>query len=921
MSEQGQGPSSPEGESSLQDFREIETESRQMVAERNKIIAERDRLGRLQNIEKILETGPQDPEELVDLVNKASFREVRKHEISQKYGKGLIGKTRAFLAGEFDVGVGKADDKVRRSGWNKCAEAGRRASMSIFNRRVAGAAGTAAVLGVLTGGVGAAAGGVIFGSMAGRGTAEAIAAVRGKETGARMEILEAEKEHWHRLKELAGELSETENPDQKLELMTEITNLYHKQGESVLLKQMQTAEEKLGGEREALNKSRARWQLAGEIAGMGAGVGYSFLTGRFAAIDIDLWNKVDGQNIAHKVLKVDGVWHFAYNAAEKAAGIGGGATTNVLGEPAWKIAAATMERSVPVLMSAFAGAGVGRKVEEVRTKRQETREAEQQQSKYERGMETITQEKKSLEELKESARQKGKLFPQAGQIWEGRVIDPENPGKKIKFSYRIEEVKTNGTVDYSVLGRRGKVITSGSGGKIVDMLKADNVSQKYLKQEGVKITPTRMTKLAKDESLAGEVAAASTREAQIKIIARRVWQAKGSKERTEKKQKQDWRDAEWLYQQFFFEKEAVVKPTEVKKTPTGVDLFRKLAQITLARIPSYRELNLEDKTKREDIFKEKTRELWKEIFVHKNEDLDARSALGILKLAGIQIDLKKDVKRIPKSSKPTAKGIYIDVGGREGVVIEDEGGTAFLDHHDPEKSGINNSATKVTYESMIKLGLLERTDDLDRLVEFVTQMDNRAYSITKEEFENSSWQTLKGLQRFIDFEHLLQFFKDGENPTEDLLKEDLEKYGLEEGSKTKKRVIKNSRETFEKMENEGLIVPSKRYGNIAVNIGRRKLEGGFDAAEAYGCQAYIIWNPTKKGLFISTKEPITDNFSQGKRMRETMWFMEHGYRGPFTITLNEILEKMTDGHFPREARGELKKTLDEEEEEAKKKAA
>lgn len=407
---------------------EIEKERREFVREMKKETGK--------EIEEILERGPKDIEELVYLVNRLSFKEVHNLEIVQKYGKGLIGKIRTFLAGESDFSIDK-DDQIRRNAWNALAEGGRKVLMTIFNRRVVAATGMAALLGILTGGVGWAAGGVIFGSMAGRATAEAISAITGKERGAREEILKAEKARWYELKKLAEELSKTEDVQKKSELMTQITDLYYRQGENVVLKQLCLAQEKFENERVALNKLRSRLQLLGEVVGLGAGVAQGFLTGRFAAIDIDLWRKIPGQSIMHEVAKVGNTWHFVWNEAGKYG-------THLLGEPAWKIGVATVvERGIPVLLSAWSAFVFGRRYEERGRKAEREYLTEKAKLEREKVIGTIPKPP-SKDEIKRKyqdyiIKQGWGKIPEEGE--ENWFLLQEIEGKKIpKGRVRIKEV-------------------------------------------------------------------------------------------------------------------------------------------------------------------------------------------------------------------------------------------------------------------------------------------------------------------------------------------------------------------------------------------------------------------------------------------------------------------------------------------------
>lgn len=330
-----------------------------------------ERKAREAEFEEIYANPPKSPEELVDRVHQASFSQERRYQIEQKYGAGYFGKLKAFFAGEYDFSIGESDE-IQRTKWNQVSESGRRVLMTLFNRRTIGATGGALILGALTGGVGAIPAGVILGSAAGRGLAEAYGAVY--EGRHRFQVLQAEKARWSELKNLANQSSETpaDDADKKFELLSKITNIYYKQGEDEVTKDLVKTEEKFATAQEKLNKVRARAQLAGEILGAGAGVAAGFLHGRFAAIDIDLWNKVPGQQIAHEIIRTENGWQFAYGQAKGllTAGLEPGKALSqqalhALSEPLWKIGlAAFAERGASVIATAWLaslGAQIGEK--------------------------------------------------------------------------------------------------------------------------------------------------------------------------------------------------------------------------------------------------------------------------------------------------------------------------------------------------------------------------------------------------------------------------------------------------------------------------------------------------------------------------------------------------------------------------------
>lgn len=345
-------------------------------------------------------------------------------------------------------------------------------------------------------------------------------------------------------------------------------------------------------------------------------------------------------------------------------------------------------------------------------------------------------------------------------------------------------------------------------------------------------------------------------------------------------------------------------------------LTRKAAQITLVRAENWQDLWAETEQKGDEIFRQKTRNLWKELAVHgrfgqdkegksvilNHTDLDGKTALGLLKLAGIST---KNVEYIAPGKYVQGK-INLDTGDRHGVVIEDEGKTAFFDHH-TEKSGRATSATKITYEVLTGLGLLPKQEYLDQLVEFVTHVDNKTFPEEEKYFKDSD-RMLLGLQRFIKFKHLHRFFEQGKNPIAVLSDEELKQFALTGRNQEQKALIEKSWQEMERMEQNGLILDSERYGRIAVDIDK-KIPGGLDAAKAYGCGAYLIWNPQKNNFFISAVRPLTDRFEQGINVRGTMWLKPRNGE-PLELDLRGVLEKLTDNKL--QPTGELKEYLERE---------
>jgi hypothetical protein len=353
------------------------------------------------------------------------------------------------------------------------------------------------------------------------------------------------------------------------------------------------------------------------------------------------------------------------------------------------------------------------------------------------------------------------------------------------------------------------------------------------------------------------------------------------------------------------------------------------SEITLERIENYEELNAPTEKEGDEKFLRKTRELWKEFAVHgvlqqypktgkffvaASTDLDGKCSLKLLELAKFNI---KNLKYIAPGEEEEGR-INIDTSNKEGIAVR--GKTASIDHHAPE-SPRDTSTARYMYRMLVDMGLLKKEPHLDRLVAFTTLMDNGDYPGIENYFQNS-WKTLPGLERFITIPGLLKFFKENDSHR-DLLREltpaELKKYGLIYTKKEKETnycarqeaVAKKSKEKLKDLEREGLIIPSERYGKIAVDIafnGKKGVPGGYLAARSFGCDAYIIWDPEAKRFHISTRKPITENYTQGKKIRSTMWVKPMNDGADLAVTLKEILSKMTDGKF--DSSGKLKKYLE-----------
>jgi hypothetical protein len=311
-------------------------------------------------------------------------------------------------------------------------------------------------------------------------------------------------------------------------------------------------------------------------------------------------------------------------------------------------------------------------------------------------------------------------------------------------------------------------------------------------------------------------------------------------------------------------------------------------------------------------FREAVFKVWEKFAVHgisrknpetgENEllsftDLDGKSALGLLKLAGFNLG-NNNLKYVkPGDYVPGA--VNVDTGKKMGVVYDKEERSVFFDHHPENHEDLyKTSATDLVYNTLVKLDLLKKRKFLDRMVDFVNHVDNKSYPDQEKYFQNSHKHIL-GLSRFLKFDNMLKFFEDGRSPTEELSEEDLRRYGLLYKNNRGKTInrsleqldcIESSLNRLKKMEKKGEILESPLYGRIVVDKGG-KIKGGLDAVLSFNCNVYIIWG--KNGFFISSKNKLADDFvlSEGLKIRGHMYLKADDDK-PLKISLDEVLKKM-----------------------------
>lgn len=329
---------------------------------------------------------------------------------------------------------------------------------------------------------------------------------------------------------------------------------------------------------------------------------------------------------------------------------------------------------------------------------------------------------------------------------------------------------------------------------------------------------------------------------------------------------------------------------------------RNAAEITLNKINSYDELNALTEKEGDEKFSEKTKELWEEFAVsgvmgfdketkqrklQPYTDLDGRTTIELLKMAGINTS---DLKYIEPGKIEKGK-INLDTGDRLGFEYDKETDTAIVDHHVSDSKTVTSTA-EIMYNTLSDLKLIEKNKALDRVVDFVTKMDNR--QIPPEEFLKSG-KTIIGIQRHLDFEKLLKFFKDHESPFDELTPEEFEKYDLRKPAETQQKIVDEAMQKLDEMEKEGKIIKTK-YGSVVLNVNNELKVG---ASAAYVKHDGIINFTPEKSFAVTFKEQdidaedlknkLGDKF-QGKIIRGKMWIYNESE--PLKISVEDLIESL-----------------------------
>lgn len=303
----------------------------------------------------------------------------------------------------------------------------------------------------------------------------------------------------------------------------------------------------------------------------------------------------------------------------------------------------------------------------------------------------------------------------------------------------------------------------------------------------------------------------------------------------------------------------------------------------------------------------------KKTIIMPETDLDGWGAVLMYQMAGIST---KDLVFVPQGEVAVGRQ-NLDTGNGDGVEtrqLTDVGGalktTGVDDHHGPTSGG-DTSATRVSYEKLVALGLLEKSEKLDRLVAFITASDNGEMPGVMPEGEKSEWYKTKysrtpwGLGRYLNKASLEKILADGADPMKPLSREQLRKYGLSYRPKGGREVDRTV--SVQEVVNSDLLqlAIARREGReLKVEIGGKEkkilvdwggeLKNGPTTCRMNGVDIYIKWNDGK-GFQITSNDLIPE-LPEGRSVRGRLWIRKPDADGEaMSLKLDQVLEALA-GH-------------------------
>lgn len=254
---------------------------------------------------------------LVDQLATDSFDAFKVRKIEEKYGKGWLGKVKAFFGGEYDYKINPddPDKKTRADNFRVLMRVGRKV---LTDRKLLTAGAITAALGILTGGFGAVGIGIatsktLLGTGAGRLAAEVRAEIAGEEGKAREQLLRGELEHFKEMNDIAIRLNKSEyaSDSERNALIKQLVDIYYEADGGGITADMKDSREYLGTTTEKWDKVRNKWTNVGAIAGAGVGIMQNWQWLSDVAHRIDL----SGDGVRHATQSVGHGFQHIYGQA------------------------------------------------------------------------------------------------------------------------------------------------------------------------------------------------------------------------------------------------------------------------------------------------------------------------------------------------------------------------------------------------------------------------------------------------------------------------------------------------------------------------------------------------------------------------------------------------------------------------------
>src|SRR3989338_5838138 len=293
-------------------------------------------------------------------------------------------------------------------------------------------------------------------------------------------------------------------------------------------------------------------------------------------------------------------------------------------------------------------------------------------------------------------------------------------------------------------------------------------------------------------------------------------------------------------------------------------------------------------------------------------DLDGKVSLGLLEVGGF--DTSKTKYILPGKSE--LGFLNIDTGNHHGFSVEgdfmkDELAriTAWCDNHGKESKRLSSSA-EFMYQALVELKFIKKNPVLDKIVEFNKKVESGDFDLQKEYWQ--SHKTLIGLNRFMNFKQVYDFFLSGRSFDDEVTDADIEKWSADEFlppsflkrkqegkpiqtmknyQKDQEENINQTKNILPELEKDGFFVKTD-MGAILVSP-ENKLKGGYAAVYAAGADGYLAWSPEMNNFVLSMKEKeLNVDFEEGVTVRKQIHIKPSWDGLRLTLSLKEILGKL-----------------------------